>query len=111
MAVTYTWSVSDTERNTSDGCITTIHWRCTGSETVGSGDDAVTYSASNYGTTAHEYDASDAGFIAYDSVTEANAIDWAKEQLYVDAIEAGIASDIAEQKTPTTASGTPWAAE
>jgi hypothetical protein len=103
MPATFTWSVSDTERNTADGGITTIHWRCTGVD----GD----HSASSYGTTAHEYDASDAGFIAYASVTEANAIDWAKAQLDVDAIEAAIASDIAEQKTPTTASGTPWAAE
>ncbi len=101
--ITYTWSVANTEYDTATGGITVIHWRCTGVD----GD----YSASSYGTTSHEYDASDAGFIAYDSVTEANAIDWAKAQLDVDAIEAAIASDIAEQKTPTTASGTPWAAE
>ena len=47
MAVTYTWSVANTERNLSDGGITVIHWACTGSETVGSGDDAVTYTASS----------------------------------------------------------------
>lgn len=111
MAVTYTWSVSNTERNLSDGGITTIHWRCTGSETVGSGDDAVTYTASNYGTTSHEYDASDAGFIAYDSVTEANAIEWAKAQLDADAVEQAIADNISAQQNPTSGSGLPWAAE
>ena len=103
MAVTYTWSVSDIERNVSDGGITTIHWRCTGVD----GD----HSASNYGTTAHEYDASDAGFIAYDSVTEANAIDWAKAQLDADAIEQAIADKIAAEQNPTSAAGVPWAAE
>jgi len=108
MAVTYTWSVANTERNLSDGGITIIHWRCTGTETVGSGDDAVTYTASKYGTTSHTYDASDASFIAYDSVTEADAIGWTKAALDVDAIEDAIEANITEQKTPTTGSGVPW---
>ena len=108
MAVTYTWSVANTERNLSDGGITVIHWRCTGSETVGSGDDAVTYTASNYGTTSHTPDADASDFIAYDSVTEANAISWAQAELDQSAIETAIANDIAAQKTPTTGSGVPW---
>ncbi len=108
MAVTYTWSVANTERNLSDGGITVIHWRCTGSETVGSGDDAVTYTASNYGTTGHTPDADAADFIAYDSVTEANAISWAQAELDQSAIETAIADNIAAQKTPTTGDGVPW---
>ena len=103
MAVTYTWSVANTERNLSDGGITVIHWRCDGVD----GD----YSASSYGTTSHEYDASDAGFIAYDSVTEANAIEWAKAQLDADAVEQAIADKIAVEQNPTSAAGVPWAAE
>jgi len=66
MAITYTWTIPEVERNLSDGGITTIHWRCTGVD----GD----HSASSYGTTGHEPDASDSGFISYDSVTEANCI-------------------------------------
>ena len=108
MAVTYTWSVANTERNLSDGGITIIHWRCTGSETVGSGDDAVTYTASQYGTTSHTYDANAADFIAYDSVTEANAIAWAQAALDQSAIETAISDDITAQKTPTTGDGVPW---
>jgi len=108
MAVTYTWSVANTERNLSDGGITIIHWRCTGSETVGSGDDAVEYTASNYGTTSHTYDADAADFIAYDSVTEANAIAWAQGALDQSAIETAIGDDITAQKTPTTGDGVPW---
>jgi hypothetical protein len=103
MAVTYTWSVANTERNLSDGGITVIHWRCDGVD----GD----HSASGYGTTSHEYDASDAGFIAYDSVTEANAIEWAKAQLDADAVEQAIADKIAAEQNPTSAAGVPWAAE
>ena len=111
MAVTYTWSVANTEYETATGGITVVHWRCTGSETVGSGDDAVEYTASNYGTTSHSPDPSSGSFIAYASVTEANAIDWAKGQLDVDAIEAAIAAKIAADQNPTLASGLPWAAE
>jgi len=103
MAVTFTWSVPMTERNTADGGITVIHWRCTGVD----GD----HSASSYGTTSHEYDASDAGFIAYDSVTKANAIEWAKAQLDADAVEQAIADKIAAEQNPTSAAGVPWAAE
>tara|TARA_R100001460_G_scaffold13112_3_gene29657 strand:+ start:137 stop:445 length:309 start_codon:yes stop_codon:yes gene_type:complete len=102
MAVTHTWTIETVERNLSDGGITTIHWRCTGVD----GD----HSASNYGTTNHTPDSSDSGFIAYDSVTEANCIAWAQAALDKNAIETAIADDIGIQKTPTTGSGTPWAA-
>jgi hypothetical protein len=111
MAITYTWAVPNTDRNIADGGITTIHWTCTGTETVGEGDDAVTYTASTYGTTGHSPDPNAADFVAYASVTEQNCIDWAKAELDVDAIEAAIAANITEQKTPTVGSGTPWAAE
>lgn len=100
MAITYTWSVANTERNLSDGGITVIHWRCTGVD----GD----YTASNYGTTSHTYDADAADFIAYDSVTEANAIAWAQAALDQSAIETAISDDIAAQKNPTTGDGVPW---
>ena len=102
MAVTFNWSVANTEYDTATGGITVIHWRVTGVD----GD----HSASSYGTTSHEYDASDAGFIAYDSVTEANAIEWAKAALYADAVEQAIADKIAAEQNPTSGSGLPWAA-
>ena len=100
MAVTYTWSVANTERNLSDGGITIIHWRCTGVD----GD----YTASSYGTTSHTPDADAEGFIAYDNVTEADAIEWAKAQLDADAIEQAIADKINAEQNPTTGAGVPW---
>lgn len=108
--VTYTWTIPTVERNLSNGGITIIHWRCTGTETVGSGDDAVTYTASNYGTTSHTPDADADGFIAYDSVTEANCIAWAQAQVGQSDVEAAIASEISAMANPTTGSGQPWAA-
>ena len=102
MAVTYTWTIPTVERTLSDGGINVIHWRCTGVD----GD----HSASSYGTTGHEPDASADGFIAYDSVTEANCIAWAQSALDKDAIEAALAAKIEADKTPTSGAGTPWAA-
>ena len=100
MAVTYTWSVPMTERNLADGGITVIHWRCDGVD----GD----YSASSYGTTGHTPDADADGFIAYDSVTEANCIAWAQAQVGQEDVEAAIAAKIELDKNPTTGSGVPW---
>ena len=39
-----TWTIANLERNLADGGVTVAHWRATESETVGTGDDAVTYS-------------------------------------------------------------------
>ena len=100
MAITYTWSVPMTERNLADGGITVIHWRCTGVDSD--------YSASSYGTTGHSPDADADGFIAYDSVTEANCIAWAQAQVGQEDVEAAIAAKIEADKNPTTGSGVPW---
>lgn len=102
MAITYTWTIPTVERNLSDGGITVIHWRCTAAD----GD----YTASSYGTTSHEPDANAEGFIAYESVTEANCIEWAQAQVNKSDVEAALAAKIEADKTPTTAAGTPWAA-
>ena len=102
MAITYTWTIPNVERNLSDGGITIIHWRCTGVD----GDN----SASSYGTTGHTPDASASDFIAYDSVTEANCIAWAQADVGKDDTEAAIAAKIEADKNPTTGSGQPWAA-
>ena len=100
MAITYTWTIPTVERNLSDGGITVIHWRCAGVD----GE----HSASSYGTTSHTPDASAEGFIAYDSVTEANCIAWAQAEVNKSDVESGIAAEIAASKTPTTGAGTPW---
>ena len=50
MAITYTWTIPTVENVIATGGIDVLHWRCDSSETVGTGDDAVTYSSSNYGT-------------------------------------------------------------
>ena len=102
------WTIANLERNTVDGGVTVAHWRVTETETVGSGDDAVTYSASSYGTVGFTPDASADGFIAFDSLTEANVLGWVYEEVNQAETEAALAANIAGQKTPVTTDGVPW---
>ena len=103
-----TWTIANLERNVADGGVTVAHWRVTETEVVGSGDDAVTYSASSYGTVGFTPDADADGFIAFDDLTEANVLGWVHAEVDKDDIEDALDANIAEQKTPTTASGLAW---
>ena len=102
------WTIANLERNTADGGVIVAHWRVTETETVGSGDDAVTYSASSYGTVGFTPDASADGFIDFDSLTEADVLGWVYEEVNQAETEAALAADIAGQKTPVTTDGVPW---
>ena len=108
MAVT--WTISTLERNTDDGVIV-AHWRASDSETVGSGDDAVTHSGSSYGTCGFTPDSSASGYTAYEDITEEQALGWVKDSMgeeAVTAVEDSIAAQIADSKAPSVAVGTPW---
>ena len=108
MAVT--WSIIACDRTVSLGgeadVITGVHWEATDSETVSD----VVHSGRQYGSAA--VDTSDlSSFTAYASITEANAIAWAKASLGADEvtrIEASVAAQITESKTPVTGTGVPW---
>jgi len=109
MAATFNWSIATCERNMADGGVTVVHWRCDASETVGTGDDAVTHSASSYGTQGLTPDPSDSGFVAYDSLTEATVKGWIwAADVDQTAIENSLQAQINELKTPTTGTGVPW---
>ena len=90
--------------------VTVVHWQARDSETVGSGNSAVTHKGYAYGAIALA-DADPGSFTAYADITKDNAISWAKAALGSDevtAIATGIATQITESKTPTTTSGVPW---
>ena len=104
-----TWTISTLERELSDGGVIVAHWRATDSETVGTGDEAVTYSASNYGTCGFTYDASSPDFTPYADLTESQVLGWCwANGVDQSAIEASLAANINDQKNPTTADGVPW---
>jgi len=108
MAVT--WSVVSLDSTKTVGSlsdvVTTVHWTATDSETVG--ED--TYTGSSYGSVGLA-EADSSSFTAYGSITESDAVAWAKAAIGADevtAIETSIATQITEAKTPTTTSGVPW---
>jgi len=94
------WVISTLERTLDTGGVIVAHWRATAVD----GD----FSASNYGTCGFTPDPSASGFIAYDSLTEADVIGWVQAELDKDAIEASLAAKIAADKNPTQGSGVPW---
>lgn len=95
--MTTTYTIVQLDRQTSDGLVINAHWRV----------DAVDgeHSANAYGSVNFERGES---FTAYNSLTEAQVIAWVKEKLDVDAIEASLAAQIAQQKAPVIATGVPW---
>lgn len=111
MAATFNWSIATCERVISNGGITVVHWRCDASETVGSGEDAVTHSASNYGTQSLTPDPTASDFIAYENVSEANVKSWIwAADVDQSAIETSLQAQIDLLKNPVTGTGNPWEA-
>lgn len=96
-----TWTIATLEHNVADGGVTVAHWRV--SEVDGD------YSASTYGTCGFSPDASDPSFVAYDSLTESQVLQWCWDN-GVDqaATEASLAANIESQKNPVSAAGVPW---
>ena len=95
-----TWTISTLERTSSDDGVVVAHWRASDVD----GD----HSGSSYGTCGFTPDSTAEGYTAYADITEAQAIGWVKDDVDADAIEASIASQIAESKAPAVSTGVPW---
>ena len=112
MAVTWDIAALDATKTVGSlsDVVTTVHWRASDSETVGSGESAVIHYGDEYGSVALA-EAVSGSFTPYADITKDNAIAWAKAAIGSDevtAIETRIAAQIAESKTPTKTSGVPW---
>lgn len=107
-----TWTIATLERDLQpadmDGAVVVAHWRANASETVGEGDDAVTYSASSYGTVGFTPDPTDPDYVPYADLTEEVVLGWVWESVDKDATEASLAAKIEAEKNPVTADGVPW---
>ena len=107
-----TWTIATLERDLQpadmDGAVVVAHWRASASETVGEGDDAVTYSASSYGTVGFTPDPTDPDYVPYADLTEEVVLGWVWESVDKDATEAALAAKIEAEKNPVTADGVPW---
>jgi hypothetical protein len=95
--MTIKWTVSQLDRNTADGFVTTAHWQCTATD----GD----YTGSVYASCGFDGELS----VAYDSLTEADVLAWVWEKVDKEATEAAVLAQIEAQKNPVTATGVPWA--
>ena len=98
MAVT--WTIAQLERNTDGNGVVVAHWRAS--------DVDGEHSGSSYGTCGFTPDATADGYVAYDSLTEADVLAWVKADVDADAIEESIAAQITASKEPVTAAGVPW---
>ena len=94
--MTTTWTISQLDRKTADGFVTTAHWRC----------DAVDgdFSASSYGTCGFDGELT----TPYESLTKEQVLEWVLQTVDKDATEASLASQIEAQKNPVSATGVPW---
>lgn len=106
---TYTWNISQTDYETSNGFITTAHWQCTATEEYGVPNpfgQIPILSVSAYSTCSW---ADGTPTIPYADVTMQEVLDWCwAGGVDKDATEASLANQIALLKNPVTASGTPW---
>lgn len=98
--MTTTWTITQCDRLTSDNFITVAHWTATAVD----GE----HTASIYSTCSW---AAGTPTIPYADVTEAEVLQWCwTSGVDKDATEAALAQNIALQKNPVTATGTPWTA-
>ena len=95
--MTTTWTISTLDRNTANGFVTTAHWRATAVD----GD----YTASTYATCSW---ADGTVNTPYADLTQATVLGWVWESVDKQATDDALAANIALQKNPVQASGTPW---
>lgn len=91
------WTISTMEREVSNGFVITAHWQATATD----GD----YTASTYSTCSW---AEGTPTIPYADLTQETVLNWVWESVDKQATEDALAANIALQKNPVTATGTPW---
>ena len=92
-----TWNISQLDRQTSDGFVTTAHWQATATD-----ED---YFASAYSTCLWS---EGTATIPYASLTKNAVLAWVWESVDKDAVEASLVAQIELKKNPVTATGVPW---
>ena len=101
--MTTTWTIAQLDRELADGYVYTVHYRVDATDG--------TYSAGAYGSVGLEKPET---LVAYKDLTSEIVIGWVKAKLDAEEagtvanLEAALAANIAEQKTPTTGKGLPW---
>lgn len=98
MSATITWNISQLDRQTSDGFVTTAHWQATAVDGEHTASVYSTCSWSNGSPT-----------VPYDQLTQDMVLGWVwTNGVDKDATEASLQSQIDAKKNPVTAVGVPW---
>ena len=101
MTIAYNWTITQTNYEVSNGFITTAHWTATAVD----GD----FTASIYSTCTFAKPEENIDLTPYDEVTEQDVLGWCwTSGVDKKATEDALAANIAEQKKPKVATGTPW---
>ena len=96
--MTTTWTISQLDRQTSDGFVTTAHWQATAVD----GE----HSASIYATCSWS---DGTPTVPFADLTKETVLDWIwANGVDKDATEAALAAQIKLKKNPVTATGVPW---
>jgi len=96
--MTIVWDISQLDRQTSDGFVTTAHWQATATDGK--------YSASVYSTCSWSGEPT----ATYASLTKDIVLGWVWESVDKEVTEASLAAQIELQKNPVKATGVPWSA-
>ena len=103
------WKINTLEyTNDNDKGVVVAHWDCTHTETVGEGDDALSYSSRRYGSCSFQPDPSSDDYIAYDDLTEEIVLGWVQAEVGKEDVEQSLTDQIEAQKNPSTLKGMPW---
>ena len=96
--MTTTWTITQLDRQTSNGFVTTAHWTASAID----GD----YSASTYSTSSWT---DGTPITPYADLTEEAVLDWIwANGVDKEAVEASLQAQIDLQKNPVSATGVPW---
>lgn len=94
------WTISQLDRKSSDGFVTTAHWRCTGTD----GE----FTGSVYATCSWQ-ESPEQQLIPYEALTQEQVLGWVwGSGVDKETTEAAVAAQIEAQKNPPVQSGLPW---
>jgi hypothetical protein len=104
-----TWNISQLDRKTADGFVTTAHWTVSATEVIikEANDDQPMqhiFSASSYGSCGFDGELT----TPYEDLTKEQVLEWVWEKVNKEEIESTLAAHIEAQKNPVTATGVPW---
>ena len=103
---TTTWTINTLERNTADGVVLTAHY------SIDAVSEDGVYHSGAYGSIGLEQPDLET-MVPYSEITQELAVQWVQEKLgseQVESISAALQNQIDEQRSPSKATGVPWAA-